>query len=384
MPWNETCTMNERLAFIDAWKSRDFTLSALCRRFGISRKTGYKWISRVLEEGRSGLADRSRAAHHRPNQTPEDVVRALIKVKHKHPSCGPAMLIKRLRKREPRRHWPAPSTAGEILKRHGLVKPRKKRKHVPPHSEPLGHASETHTVWSADFKGQFQLGNGRWCYPLTMTDNYSRFLIDCKGLYSIALDPVKHRYEKAFRRWGLPHAIRTDNGYPFAGCSIGGLTPLSVWLLKLGVMPERIAPGHPEQNGRHERMHRTLKAAAINPPKANLSAQQRAFNRFYQDFNYERPHQALDDQRPGDWIVPLDRHFPDAVPEVVYPDAYTMRRVHTDGSIKWRGENIYLGSVLIRESVGLEPIDNDQCQLYFGKLIIGILDERLGRIIRPS
>ena len=384
MPWNETCAMNERLAFIEAWKSKDFTMSALCRRFDISRKTGHKWINRVLEEGRTGLADRSRAAHHRPNQTPDEIVQALLTAKHKRPHWGPATLIKRLRTREPRRPWPAPSTAGEILKRHGLVTPQKKRKHVPPHSEPLAHATEANAVWSADFKGQFQLGNGRWCYPLTITDNCCRFLIDCKGLYSIALDPVKRQYERAFRRWGLPNAIRTDNGFPFAGCSIGGLTPLSVWLLKLGVMPERIAPGHPEQNGRHERMHRTLKAAVINPPKANLNVQQRAFNWFIEEFNYERPHLALADQCPGDWMLPSDRPYPDFLPEVVYPDPYTVRRVHTDGCIKWRGKHIYLGSVLTRESVGLEPIDNDQWQLYFGRLIIGIVDDRLKRVIRPS
>lgn len=384
MPWNETCAMNERKAFINAWKSGEFTVAELCRRFGISRKTGYKWINRVLAEGQAGLSDRSRAAHRHPNRTPDAIVRRLLEAKHQHPDWGPAMLVKWLRRREPRRPWPAPSTAGEILKRHGLVTPRTRRKRVPPHSEPLRHATGPHAVWSADFKGQFELGNGRWCYPLTISDNYSRYLIECQGLYGTSLEPVKARYERAFRRWGLPNAIRTDNGYPFASCAIGGLNDLSIWLLKLEVMPERIAPGHPEQNPRHERLHRTLKAAAINPAKANLSAQQRAFNRFTRDYNHERPHQALDDRCPDELIRPSSRTYPDTLPDVVYPDSYQVRRVRTDGSIKWQGELIYVSTALTGEPLGLKAIGNDRWQLQFARLAIGILDQRLGRIIRPT
>ena len=384
MPWNETCAMNERKAFINAWKSNRFTVAELCRRFGISRKTGYKWINRVLAEGQAGLNDRSRAAHHHPNRTPEAIVGQLLKAKHQHPDWGPATLVKWLRRRQPRRPWPAPSTAGEILKRHGLVTPRIRRKRVPPHSEPLRHASAPHAVWSADFKGQFQLGNRRWCYPLTITDNHSRYLIDCQGLYNTALEPVKARYERAFRRWGLPKAIRTDNGYPFASCAIGGLNALSIWLLKLDVIPERIAPGHPEQNPRHERLHRTLKAAAINPPKANLSAQQRAFNRFGRDYNHERPHQALDDRCPGELFCTSPRPYPDSLPELVYPDSYEVRRVRTDGSIKWHGDLIYVSAALAGEPLGITPVGHGRWQLYFAKLAIGLLDERLHRIIRPS
>lgn len=384
MPWNETCPMNERKAFIHAWKSREFSIAELCRRFGISRKTGYKWINRVLAEGQAGLADRSRAAQRHPNRTPDAIVRRLLKAKHRHPDWGPATLVKWLRRRHPQRPWPAPSTAGEILKRHGLVKPRTRRKRVPPHSEPLRHATSAHAVWSADFKGQFTLGNGRWCYPLTVFDNYSRFLIDCQGLYSTALEPVKARYERAFRRWGLPRAIRTDNGYPFANCGLGGLNSLSIWLLKLDVMPERIEAGHPEQNPRHERMHRTLKDHAINPAKANLNVQQRAFNRFRQDYNHERPHQALNDRCPAELFGSSHRPYLQTVPEVTYPDAYTVRKVRSDGSIKWRGDLIYVSSALTGEPVGAAPIGNDRWQLYFAKLAIGLLDERLGRVIRPT
>ena len=384
MPWKETCPMNERKAFILAWKSKEFSIAELCRRFGISRKTGYKWIHRVLAEGQAGLADRSRAAQRHPNRTPKRIVQRLIQAKLRHPDWGPATLVKWLRRHEPRRRWPAPSTAGEILKRHGLVTPRKKRKRVPPHSAPLRHATAPHAVWSADFKGQFRLGNGQWCYPLTLFDNYSRFLIDCKGLYSISREPVKRRYERAFRRWGLPYALRTDNGHPFAGLGLGGLTPLSIWLIKLAVMPERIDAGHPEQNPRHERMHRTLKAGAIDPPKANLSAQQRAFNRFCQEYNHERPHQGIGDRCPGDLFTPSTRPYPERMPEVVYPDDYQVRQTRTDGTIKWRGQMIYVSSALSGEPLGLTPVGNDRWQLYFATLPIGLLDERLGRVLRPA
>jgi transposase InsO family protein len=376
--------MNQRIDFINAWKSQNFTVSELCRRFDISRKTGYKWINRVLEEGRLGLQDRSRRSHHHPNKTPHTLVKALLQYKQQHPSFGPGKVVKRLRKLRPRQPWPAISTVGEIFKQHGLVKPRVKRKRVPPHTEPLRHATHRHSVWSADFKGDFALGNDVRCYPLTLFDNYSRFLIDCHGLYSTSLQPVKQRYEQAFRRYGLPHALRTDNGYPFASCGIGGLSSLSIWLLKLGVMPERIAPGHPEQNPRHERMHRTLKAAAINPAKANLSAQQRAFNRFRCEYNHERPHDALNDRCPGEVFHPPSKPYPERLPMVQYPENHTVRQVRTDGTIKWKGDLIYLASSLAKEPVGLRLIGNDRWQLYYAKLVLGVLDSRSQRIIRPS
>ncbi len=384
MPWNETNAVEDRKAFIEAWKTQRFSKSELCRRFGVSRKTGRKWIDRVVVEGQVGLEDRSRSAHHRPNQTPESIVRALLKVKHQHPDWGPVTVVNWLRRNKPRQNWPAPSTTGEIFKRHGLVKPRNRRHRTPPHTEPLRHAIKPHSLWSADFKGQFKMGNGKLCYPLTVTDNCSRFLITCQGLYSIALDPVKKHYKRAFRRWGLPQAIRTDNGWPFASPTLGGLNALSIWLLKLDVMPERMTPGHPEQNPRHERMHRTLKAASINPPKFNLSAQQRSFNRFRKDYNYERPHQSLDNKCPGDLFGISSRPFADRLPEVEYPGSCQVRRVRTDGSIKWAGQLLYASTALAGEPLGFKPIGNDLWQVYFARLVLGVLDQRLRRIIRPS
>ena len=384
MPWKETCTMNERSKFIEAWKCKDFTHTELCNRFDISRKTGYKWINRVLTEGQVGLKNRSRRSHTHPNQTPDKIVKALLEFKHQHPSFGPAKVITRLRMKHPRRPWPAPSTAGDIFKAHGLVKPRVKRKKVPPHTQPLAHATSTYSLWSADFKGDFLMGDQSRCYPLTLFDNHSRYLIDCKGLRSIASPPVKQRYTQAFRRYGVPDALRTDNGYPFAGVGIAGLCDLSVWLLKLGVMPERIAPGQPQQNGRHERMHRTLKAAAINPVKENIHAQQKAFNHFWQEYNFERPHDALDDQFPNQVFVPPTKPFPNRLSDVEYPDEFLVRSVRTEGTIRWKGGLIYLSKPLIKERIGLELIDEDLWQIYFTNLTLGLLDGRTKRIIRPS
>jgi transposase InsO family protein len=385
MPWKETCAMHEKNAFINAWLSREFNKSELCRRFGVSRPTGDKWICRFCQEGLKGLEDRSRAPHHPGNKTPDQLVKQILKVKFRYPTWGSIPIRDLLLRQQPDEAWPAVSTFGEILKRHGLVKRRKKRHRMPPHSQPLQHATSPNAVWSADFKGDFPMGNGRRCYPLTISDNYSRYLIDCKGQYGIHLKPVKGRYEQAFRTYGLPDVIRTDNGYPFAQLSLGGLSPLSIWLLKLGILPERIAPGCPQQNPRHERMHRTLKEATANPPKGNLSAQQRAFNRFRYEYNEQRTHQGLKSgQRPIDVYTPSSRAFPEQLPEVQYPDDFDVRKVRYGGWIRCHGPEVYASRQLMGEYVGLQRINEDLYQIYFAQLLLGIVDRRLGRIIRPD
>jgi len=385
MPWKETCAMNERTAFIDAWLQHGSDISLLCRRFHITRKTGHKWINRFKAEGLPGLADRSRARLTQSHQTPEIVVEQILELKGRQPDWGPVTIDSALYRSDPHFPWPAISTVGEILKRHNLVKSRRKRSKVPPQTQPLAHASEPNDVWSGDYKGQFQLGNGRWCYPLTITDNCSRILITCQGLYGPQLKPTMAAYKRAFQEYGLPRRIRTDNGFPFAMVTLGGLTPLTVWMIRLGVLPERIDLGCPQQNGRHERMHKTLKAATASPPKGNLSAQQRAFNHFLKEFNEVRPHQAL-----GRGICPMDRHrvssrsYPATIPEMCYPDSYQIRKVKCGGYIKLNGHAFYLTRQLIGEHVGLEPIGLDLWQLYFGELKLGIVDERLKLVIRPK
>jgi len=385
MPWKETCAMNEREAFITAWLQPGSDISHLCQRFRIARKTGYKWINRFRTEGLPGLADRSRARLTQSHQTPEAVVEQILELKCRHPDWGPVTIDSVLYRSAPEFPWPAVSTIGEILKRHNLVKPRRKRSKVPPQTRPLAHASEPNDVWSGDYKGQFQLGDGRWCYPLTLSDNCSRMLLSCQGLYGPQLRPTMAVYKRAFQEYGLPWRVRTDNGFPFAMVTLGGLTALTVWMIRLGVLPERIDPGCPQQNGRHERMHRTLKAATASPPKGNLSAQQRAFNRFRQEFNEIRTHQGL-----GRGICPLDVHrlssrpYPNKLPEMHYPDLYQVRKVKCGGYIKLNGHAFYLSRQLLGEHVGLEPIGLDLWQLYFGELKLGVVDERLQSVIRPN
>jgi transposase InsO family protein len=385
MPWKETCAMNERQLFIDAWLERDCDLAYLCRRFNISRKTGYKWIDRFRSEGQAGLVDRSRSRLTQSHRTSEAVVEKILDLKYRYPNWGPVTLESFLYRGDPDFPWPASSTIGEILKRHGLVKPRRKRHKVPPLTHPLAHATGPHEVWSADFKGQFTLGNGRACYPLTISDNYSRLLISCHGLYGPKLKPSMKVYERAFQEYGLPRRIRTDNGIPFAMVTLGGLTPLTVWLIKLGVIPERIEAGCPQQNGRHERMHRTLKAETASPPRGNMSAQQRAFNQFRKTYNEVRPHQSL-----GKGVCPIDKHqpsprcYPDKLNEILYPDAFIQRKVKHGGYIKLHGHAFYITRQLVGEYVGLEAMGHDRWLLFFSELKLGIIDERLKRVIRPN
>jgi len=386
MPWKETCIMQERNKLIDAWLSREFNISELSRRFGVSRKTIYKWLSRFEQEGRVGLEDVSRAPHTQANQTDFYRCETIIELKHRFPNWGPVTLKDYLEREHPELTWPAASTIGRILKHAGLVKPKPKRKRygVPPHTAPLAHADAANKVWSADFKGQFKLGNGKVCYPLTLTDNYSRYLLACKGLYGIRLSGVQPVYERLFREYGLPDAIRTDNGYPFAQVCLGGLSPLSIWLVKLGIVPERIQAGCPQQNGRHERMHRTLKEAVVSPAAKNLSAQQRAFNRFRQEYNELRPHRSLSGQTPEHCYHASTKLYPDRLVGPEYQDEWEVRKVKYAGQIKLFGQPIYISRQLIGEYVGLKPLGNDQWQLYFYKLPLGIVDERVGRVIRPT
>jgi transposase len=387
MPWKETCAMEEREAFVQAWLSREFTMSELCERFEVSRPTGYKWVERFRSEGRAGLADRTRAAHRHPNALPVEQQAAILTLKRRHPSWGPITLRDWLRREQPRQNWPAASTVGDVLKRHGLVQPRRRRWHTPPHTQPFRAIVAANDVWSADYKGQFALGNGQLCYPFTLTDNFSRYLLCCQGLYGPQGQPTRACLERAFREYGLPRAIRTDNGTPFAGVAVGGLSRLAIWWLKLGILPERIDLGKPQQNSRHERMHRTLKAATAHPPKANFSAQQRAFNRFRSEYNDQRPHRSLGQgRRPSEWYRSSPRPYPQHLPEVHYPDRCVLRKIKHNGSMRWDGDYIYVAKILAGEYVGLQPIEHDRWEVFFAQLPLGVFDarSRTNSIIRPK
>lgn len=382
MTWKETCLMDEKIKFISAHLSNKFNISELCRRFDISRKTAYKWLNRYDTEGVDGLKDRSKANHVSHNATPNDIVAQLLEIKHQYPLWGPKKINYYLVKHKPAILWPAISTIGEILKKHGLTKCRKFRRHVPPYTKPFNECDAPNKVWSADFKGQFRVGEQGYCYPLTITDNYSRFLLMCKGLSRPTGENVKKWFERAFIEYGLPEAIRTDNGTPFSSVSVAGLSELSVWWVKLGITPERIEPGNPQQNGRHERMHRTLKQATANPPKKSFSAQQRAFNNFIEEYNTQRPHEALAGHCPDEFYKVSNREYPFVIPEFEYPNSYYVRRIKSGGILQFCGGQFFIGEPLAREIVGLEPIDNEIYQIYFHHIKVGIFDARKREIKR--
>lgn len=382
MPWNETCVMDEKLKFIAAWTEGRWSMTRLCERFGISRKTGYKWISRYEAMGVSGLEARSRARHHHSNAVTQEVQAYLLELKTgRFPHWGPRKIRDWLRCNHPERPWPAASTIGELYDRHGLVKRRRRRPRAAPQSEPLRHCQAPNDVWSADFKGQFKLGNGQWCYPLTVSDNASRYVLGCQGLPNIKQTLVQPVFERIFAEFGIPRAIRTDNGIPFASRGLGGLSRLAVWWLRLGIHVERTAPGRPDQNGRHERMHKTLKAEV--PIRHNASAQQRAFNRFRREFNEERPHESLDGARPADRFVKSDRPFKNPG-EITYEPHFTVRRVRTTGEIRWRGGLVFVSEALTGQRVGLLPANSECWEIYYSNRLLGLLDDRLGRILRPG
>jgi putative transposase len=383
MSWQKTDISEEKEKFIKDWLSREFNFSMLCKRFQISRTTGYKLLESYKNEGVAAFKERSRAPHTIPHKTSAEVESELLRWKHRYPYWGPSMIRDFLIEEGIQGAWPAASTIGEIFKRHGLVKPRKSKKRTPAHSEPLKHCTNVNQVWSADFKGQFKLKNGKYCYPLTITDNFSRYLILCEGLMSPNCSDSMRCYEKAFREYGLPDVIRTDNGQPFAGLAIGGLTRLSIWLLKLGIMPERIKPGCPQENGRHERMHRTLKEAAIFPKQKTLQEQQELFDNFRLEFNTKRPHQALKAKRPAAVHEKSARQMPDKLTEIIYPDTFLVRKVKTNGEFKFGGKRYYVSELLQGETLGLEPIDDNRAILHFSRLKLGIVDAYLDKIIKP-
>jgi transposase InsO family protein len=279
-----------------------------------------------------------------------------------------------LAQRTPAQAWPAASTIGAILQRAGLVVARRRRRRTPYATQPLAAATAPNVVWCADFKGHFRVG-GRYCFPLTITDAFSRFLVRCQGLTTERLGPTRAGFEAAFREYGLPLRMRTDNGSPFASRAVGGLSQLAIWWIKLGITPERIRPGHPEENGRHERMHRTLKDAVARPPRSEATAQQAAFDAFRLEYNTERPHEALGQQTPASRYIASPRALPATLADPAYPADFAVRRVHPNGTVKWVGTYAVLGAVLAGEAVGLEPVSDGAWQVWFGPIYLGLLRE---------
>lgn len=385
MPWRDTCPMGERQRFIDEWMSQEWTMIELCRHYGISRPTGYKWLERFEAGGRPALADRTRARHTQAHETPEALVELILAERLKHPFWGPNKLLYRLMRQHPIKRWPAASTIGDILKRNGLTHPRRRRRRTPMYAGPFCEGLKPNAVWMADFKGWFRTRDGQRIDPFTVSDCASRFLLKCQAVKRTDAETVQGQLTSLFKEYGLPDAMRSDNGVPFATVGLGGLSRLSVWLIRLGILPERIRPGHPEENGRHERMHRTLKQATAKPPQANARVQQEAFDRFRDEFNEVRPHEALGMRTPAEVYTPSVRPFPIRLPEIEYPGA-AVRRVAENGTIKWNRNFIYVSNALIGQTLGVTEKEDGIFQVQFGPLRLGSFRPKQGEIVsvRPE
>ena len=376
--------MDQRVQLIGDWLRDEHTVRELGEHYQVSRKTIYKWIQRYKDGGVEALTEASCAPHHHPNATSPHIVSQIIEAKLKHKEWGPKKIVSSLERHFPDIPWPAVSTAQSLLRKEGLVKPRHRRRHTPPFAQAFHECLRPNDSWSMDYKGQFRTSDGKLCYPLTISDNFSRYLLTCRGLFHPDYEHTRLWLERTFREYGLPMSIKSDNGVPFASVGVGGLSRLAVWLIRLRVIPERITPSHPEQNGRHERMHRTLKEGVCKPPRSDMKAQQKAFDEFIPVYNNERPHEAIGMQSPGAIYQPSRRLFPNKLQPVEYDSWITARRVRSDGCIKWKGSFIYVSQALAGELVGLNQVDETRWELNFSFCPLGIVDEKGGKVLPMS
>lgn len=368
--------MTERRDFIFDVQRGLYTMTEACARYGIVRSNGYKWLARFEAAGRAGLVERNRAPHSCPHRTDPWIASQLVAARQQHPTWGPRKLLDWLEPRHPDIAWPAPSTVGDLLKRQGLVKARRRRRpfHHPGTVAPTTTASND--LWTMDFKGHFKTTDGIYCYPLTIADQHTRFLLACQGLLSTEGAGAWAVCRAVFREYGLPAAIRTDNGVPFATSGIHGLSRLNVWWLHLGIQHQRIRPASPQENGAHERMHRTLKAEAIRPPRATLAAQQRAFHRFRREYNEERPHEYLKGKTPASRYRESPRVYPEQLPPIEYPGHDIVKKVNNAGTIRFKQKLLFLAKPLQQRPVGLEEVADGIWSIYFNQVLLARFDER--------
>jgi len=353
-----------------------FSVLELCARYGVSRKTGYKWIERFEEEGRHGLEDRSRAPKTCPHRIDPLVARTICDARRRHTTWGPKKILQWMELRFPAMALPAVSTAGDLLVRRGLVKKRRRR-HTYQHPGVVPAVTTApNDIWAADFKGQFKTRNGIYCYPLTITDLHTRYLLACHGLLSTKAEGVFPVFHRAFREFGLPSAIRTDNGVPFATNGIHGLSQLNVWWIRLGIQHQRILPASPQQNGKHERMHKTLKAEATIPPCSNLHSQQSRFDSFQDEFNQERPHDALGGKTPTSLYVASKRFYDGKIPPYEYPAHFIIKRVTNAGTFRLKHHLLFIANALKQNLIGLEETDDGVWSIYLCNVLLARLDER--------
>jgi transposase InsO family protein len=376
MPWKEVTAVNERMEFVARLKAGE-RMSDLCREFGISRKTGYKFEQRYEEHGPKGLYDVSRRPRRLARQISPGIQTAILELKRDKPTWGAAKIHEVLGRQHPQMELPVRSTIHDLLDRYGLVKKRAKRRRY--HAYPTlreQNIEAPNQLWCADFKGQFRMGNARYCYPLTVTDFHSRYLLGCEAMESTKSESTQQGFEWIFREYGLPTRIRTDNGSPFSSRSVQGLSSLSVWWMRLGIQLERIEPGQPQQNGRHERMHRTLKEEILPRSAKNLLVQQEQLDRFREDFNERRPHEALKMKCPADVYKPSLKRYPDKLPEPVYSHHDLVRVVQASGSVHFRGQNnVFISYALVDQTIGFEEEQDGIWRINFMDLDLGFLDE---------
>jgi transposase InsO family protein len=383
MGWTETCAVDERMRFVIAAEKHEESFAALCRGFGVSRRVGYKWLARYREVGVDGLLDHSRAPLHHPHAVADDVAARCLALRRQHPTWGPLKVLAGLRRKSPATQWPAASTIGALFDREGLTVKRKLRRRGPPSSAPFADCEAANEVWCIDFKGWFLTGDGKRCEPLTLTDAYSRYLLRCQALARTDTDHVWPVLDAAFREFGLPHSMRSDNGSPFASCGAGGLSRLSVRLIKAGVKPQRIAPGKPQQNGRHERMHLTLLQDTATPPARSLREQLKRLRDFQRLYNEERPHQALGNATPADHYTSSPRRFDGVLREPEYDAGLKVRRVRHNGEIRWRNDTIYVNQALAGEPVAFEEKDTGWTVSY-GPIVLGTIARNDNRLRKPK
>lgn len=382
MPWKTNDVESERRLLIQAWATRRYRITQLAKMFGISERIAGETVRRFVGEGPAGLLTRSKARHTQA-RTDAVVEAIVVDMRRKHPDWGPRKLRPLLELDYPDITWPAASTIGAILDRRGLIAPRRRRRRTGAAAAPCVEAVAPNDSWSMDFKGQFRVGNEGLCYPLTVTDNCSRYILKCKALTSTKLVPAWSNLLACFREHGLPMSIRSDNGPPFGSASVTRLSTMAVRLIKLGVFPDFIAPGKPQQNGRHERMHRTLKQATAAPPASSMQAQQRRFKLFVEEFNNRRPHEALAHRTPASVHQRSPRELPRNLPRVEYDEHVVTRAVHNSGCFKWGGEWVFIGEPLIGERVAFEPIDDALHLVRFSTVAAAIFDERT-LTLRPA
>jgi putative transposase len=381
MAFKETCVLEEAFRFVTVYLKGEESMSSLCREFGISRQWGYELVRRYRAEGVAGLEPQSRAPHRCAQAMAAEIADAIIALRCAHSNWGPKKLRAILDRRTPETAWPAPSTIGDLLRREGLAGSRRRRRTPLPLSRPFAPVQAPNDLWCIDFKGWFRTQDGQRCDPLTLSDADSRYLLVCRAVAPTreGVDPV---LDAAFREHGLPFAIRSDNGPPFAGTGAGGLSRLAVKWIKLGIRLERTDPGSPQQNGRHERMHGTLKADTAKPPAETLAAQQRRFDHFRQEYNEVRPHEALSQETPASRYRPSPRPYPERLEEPAYDAEHAVRRVRSNGEIRWGGELIFVSETLVGEPVGIAETESGDWIARFADYPVGMIDRRT-RTLRP-